>query len=326
MSINKSLSYEDVMLIPGKSLESRANCDTKILVKGKAYDIPVIPSNMKSVIDNNTCHYLYKNNIFYIMHRFYEESFENHLNDLPELKSISVGISNEWINRIKNYSSKIDFITIDIANAYSDNVKKIIETIREFHPETFLIVGNVATYLGASFLLNLNVDAIKVGIAQGKVCTTKNGTGFGVPMITSIKECKEAIDNYWSSREVNFLDKEKPLLIADGGIRETGDIAKALAFGADMVMAGSLFAGYSESAGSVLELEDRKYKEYFGSASKYSKTEHKHIEGKKILIPFKGDMDFLLRQIKENLQSSLSYAGVENLSCFDISHIGYYEV
>jgi GMP reductase len=135
-------------------------------------------------------------------------------------------------------------------------------------------------------------------IVHNSSCITRKKTGFYRPMISTILDC--------SSVSIP--------IIADGGISEHGDIAKALSCGASMIMAGSLFAGFDESAGDIIEINDRKYKEYFGSASEYNKEQRKNIEGRKILIDYKGSMSRLLQELREDLQSSISYAGGNNLS------------
>jgi GMP reductase len=140
------------------------------------------------------------------------------------------------------------------------------------------------------------------------VCITKNKTGFHRPMVSTVLDCASYT-----------LENNIPL-IADGGIREHGDIAKAIACGASMVMAGSLFAGYEESAGNIIEITldgislPRMYKEYYGSASQYNKGEVKNVEGKKILIDYHGSMDRLLSELKEDLQSAISYVGGTKLN------------
>ena len=144
-----------------------------------------------------------------------------------------------------------------------------------------------------------NVDGIAV---HNSVCITKNKTGIHRPMVSTILDCVSA--------------RKKVPIIADGGIVEHGDIAKALACGASMVMAGSLFAGYDQSAGNLIEINDTEYKEYYGSASKHNKSEVKNIEGKKTLIKYRGDMNRLLTELKEDLQSSISYVGGSNLDVF----------
>lgn len=148
---------------------------------------------------------------------------------------------------------------------------------------------------------NAGADATKVGIGPGKVCITKVKTGFGTGgwQLAALRWCAKAA--------------RKPI-IADGGIRTHGDIAKSIRFGATMVMIGSLFAGHLESPGKLVEIDGETFKEYYGSASEYQKGEHKNVEGKKILLPTKGHLSDTLTEMKQDLQSSISYAGGKDLA------------
>jgi GMP reductase len=175
------------------------------------------------------------------------------------------------------------------------------EWIKNNMPNCFLIVGNVATPEAVEDIQDWGVDAIKVGIAGGKVCISKNKTGFFRPMVSSLKDC---------------VSVSKIPIIADGGVEQHGDVAKALVCGATMIMAGYLFAGYDLSAGEIIEIDDRQYKQYFGSASKYNKKEQRNIEGRKILIPYRGSIEEFINELKQDLQSSISYAGGSDLSAF----------
>jgi GMP reductase len=142
------------------------------------------------------------------------------------------------------------------------------------------------------------------GIAvHNSTCITRNKTGVFRGMIDTIWDCFSVCHG-----------RNRPI-IADGGIVHHGDIPKAIVAGATMVMAGSLFAGYDQSAGNIIEIEeDKKFKEYYGSASKYNKDELKNIEGRKILIPYRGDMSKLLKELREDLQSSISYLGCDDVN------------
>jgi len=218
--------------------------------------------------------------------------------------SISIGINEESykiLEKIYQEPLHVDYITIDVANAWSEKTHKMISFIKEKFPETFLIVGNVATSEAIKDIQNWGASGAKIGLAGGSVCITKNKTGVARLMVSTILDC--------------YKVSEIPL-IADGGIVEHGDIAKAIACGATMVMAGSLFAGYDQSAGSIIEIEDTEYKEYYGSASKHNKNKIKNIEGKKTLVKYRGDMNRLLTELKEDLQSSISYLGGSDLKIF----------
>ncbi len=196
----------------------------------------------------------------------------------------------------------------DIAHGHADSVKATIEHIKKKLPKTFVIAGNVATPEAVIDLENWGADATKVGVGPGKVCITKLKTGFGTGgwQLSALK---------WCARVAT-----KPI-IADGGIRHHGDIAKSVRFGATMVMVGSLFAGHEESPGATVEVDGRRYKEYYGSASDFNKGEYKHVEGKRILEPIKGLLADTLREMREDLQSSISYAGGTVLA--DLKKVNY---
>lgn len=176
----------------------------------------------------------------------------------------------------------------------------MIKYIKEFLPSTFVIAGNVGTPEAVRELENAGADATKVGIGPGKVCITKLKTGFGTGgwQLSALSWCAKAA--------------RKPL-IADGGIRDHGDIAKSIRFGATMCMVGSLFAGHEESPGETIDIDGVAFKEYFGSASQFQKGEHKNVEGKRILIEHKGKIEDTLREMQQDLQSSISYAGGRDL-------------
>ena len=315
--MEKQLGYQDISLEPQKCIVmSRRDCQTDITLGNHSFEMPIYPANMKSVVNTDTCAYLAKNGWFYTMHRFGVDTlgFIRYMQAIQQITSISVGVnkdSYETLSQIYNEPLEVDFITIDVANAWSEKAHDMVAYIKDKFPQTFLIVGNVATGNAAREVESWGADAIKVGIAGGSVCITKNKTGVHRPMVSTIRECVSAT-------------KSDTIIIADGGIVEHGDIAKAIACGADMVMAGSLFAGYDQSAGSIIEIGDTEYKEYYGSASKHNKEEVKNIEGKKTLIKYRGDMDRLLKELKEDLQSSISYTG--GLSLSDLKYVGLFEV
>ena len=201
-----------------------------------------------------------------------------------------------------------DYITIDIAHGHSDNVHRMITHLKEHLPEAFIIAGNVGTPEAVIDLETWGADATKVGIGSGKVCITKLKTGFGTGgwQLSALK---------WCARVAT-----KPI-IADGGIRSHGDIAKSIRFGASMVMIGSLFAGHEESPGKTVEVDGEMFKEYYGSASDFNKGEYKHVEGKRILEPIKGKLFNTLIEMEQDVQSSISYAGGTKL--MDIRKVNY---
>ncbi|MEK6190179.1 MAG: GMP reductase [Carnobacterium alterfunditum] len=299
----KVFDYEDVQLIPNKSIvRSRTECDTTIEFGGRRFNLPVVPANMQTVIDETLAIWLAENNFFYVMHRFDEEDripFIKRMQEKELFSSISVGVKDTeylFIETLAKEKLVPEYITIDIAHGHSDLVINMIHHIKKMLPETFLIAGNVGTPEAVRELENAGADATKVGIGPGKVCITKLKTGFGTGgwQLAALRICAKAA--------------RKPL-IADGGVRDHGDIAKSIRFGASMVMMGSLFSGHDQSPGKMIEKDGKRYKEYFGSASEYQKGEHKNVEGKKILVEHKGDIAETLLEMKQDLQSSISYAG-----------------
>ena len=239
------------------------------------------------------------------MHRFDLDNvaYAQRMRDKGLYVSISSGVKpadSRVIDRLAADGVGADYITIDIAHGHADSVRKQIEHIKAKLPQAFVIAGNVATPEAVIDLENWGADATKVGVGPGKVCITKLKTGFGTGgwQLSALK---------WCARVAT-----KPI-IADGGIRHHGDIAKSVRFGAAMVMVGSLFAGHEERPGRRWRSTASCYKEYYGSASDFNKGEYKHVEGKRILEPIKGRLADTLREMREDVQSSISYAGGREL-------------
>ncbi|MGX7074708.1 MULTISPECIES: GMP reductase [Globicatella] len=299
--------YEDIQLIPNRCIvSSRSECDTSIKFGPRTFKIPVVPANMQTVINEELAIWFAENDYFYIMHRFDEEGrkpFIKMMQDKGLFASISVGIKPyeyDFVRELVAENLIPEYTTIDVAHGHSDDVIKMIQFIKKEMPDTFLIAGNVATPEGVRELELAGADATKVGVGPGRVCITKLKTGFGTGgwQLAAIRLCAKAA--------------RKPI-IADGGIRHNGDIAKSVRFGASMVMIGSLLAAHEESPGLTRKIDGKIFKEYFGSASEFQKGERKNVEGKIELIPTRGHLSDTLIEMQQDLQSSISYAGGKDL-------------
>lgn len=316
-----SLHYENVFLKPNfNSVATRAQIDTDVKFLGKTFRLPVVPANMKCCVDFEICQLLDSKNYFYVMHRFDHDIFA-FVKDANEVffnnVSISVGIQQKdkaLITNLADHKFRVDFITIDVAHGHHSKVTDQIKFIKDKLPNTKVIAGNVATRNGAEYLYVSGADAVKVGIGGGYACTTKDKTGFTYPMFSCVMECA-------NNEGSNFVIP----IIADGGIRCNGDIAKALVAGAKMVMCGSIFAACSDSPAPVVkDASGRRYKQYYGSASIHNKIDKKNIEGTMKLM----DTDSFtysekLLEITQDLQSAISYAGGCNLGALNLSKVGY---
>ena len=228
----------------------------------------------------------------------------------------AIGATGDYLERAEELAhEKVDVLAIDTAHGHTIRVMEAIRAVKRKFPEIQLIAGNVATAEGACDLISLGVDGLKVGIGPGSICTTRVVTGAGVPQITAIMECSRAAKNSGVP------------IIADGGIKFSGDITKAIAAGASTVMIGGLFAGTEESPGETILYQGRTFKSYrgmgslgameAGSADRYSqeladrgKSVPEGIEGQ---VPYKGPLSALVDQLVGGVRSGMGYCGAENL-------------
>ena len=306
--------YDNILLLPRKCrVESRAECDASVELGGRSFRLPVVPSNKKTVINEDICVWMAQNGYFYVMHRFDLDNvqFVRDMRSRGVYASISLGVKKDDYTTVDQLAAAglvPEFITIDIAHGHADTVRDMLVYLKEKLPASFVIAGNVGTPEAVIDLENWGADATKVGIGPGKVCITKLKTGFGTGgwQLSALK---------WCARVAT-----KPI-IADGGIRHHGDIAKSIRFGATMVMVGSMLAGHEESPGQTVEVNGQLFKEYYGSASDFNKGEYRHVEGKRILEPIKGKLEETLVEMEQDVQSSISYSGGKKL--MDIRKVNY---
>ena len=300
-------SYDDICLTPRYSdLNSRDEADTSVKFLGRKFSIPVVPANMIDVISLENARQLSKDGYFYIMHRFgnaTQEAIDSDLNS--SLLSISIGVKDEDRKFIGNLVLTPSFITIDTAHAHHKNVSDMLRYLHTAFDPSYeerpkFIAGNVATADGYRFLCDSGADAVKVGIGGGSICTTRYKTGFHVPTAYSVWECRQD-------------DRYEVPIIADGGAKHFGDVAKALVLGADMVMSGRWFA---ECIDSPAKIEHGK-KIYRGSTSYEAKGHNNHVEGQTIEIERACTYKERLEEIRQALSSAISYGGGRDLSCFN---------
>jgi IMP dehydrogenase len=235
------------------------------------------------------------------------------------LIAAAIGVGEKGISRLeKLVKAQVDIIVIDTAHGHTKMVLTTIEEAKKRHPQMAIIGGNAATAAGARDLINAGADAVKVGIGAGSICTTRIVAGAGVPQLTAVMEC------------ANESHKHNIPCIADGGIKYSGDIVKALAAGADVVMLGSMLAGLEESPGDFILYEGRRYKIYRGMGSlgamqghgadryasavkKYGKSNKLVPEGVEGQVPYRGKLDDIIYQMMGGLRSGMGYVGASNL-------------
>jgi GMP reductase len=329
------LAYSNVYLSPNYSeLSSRSLARTNVNFLGREWKAPWIPANMETVINVDIAKQLSEEGFFYIYHRFKDGTYD-FVKQAQGWKTISISIGvketdKELLLRLAGEKQRIDFITIDVAHGHCRGVKEMLAFLRVVYPNAKYIAGNVCTPQAIKDLVLWGAHAAKVGIAGGQACSTKNMTGFHIPMFTCVQETAE------EARYIGETGEPTIPIIADGGVRENGDIAKALVAGATMVMAGSIFAACIDAPGeNIYDSESADFskittdyfsrpfphkiiaKGYHGSASEKQKGEKKHVEGFEIEIPCNGlTYSEKYKEMVESLQSAISYAGGEDLSAF----------
>lgn len=303
------LNYDQVLLTPQYSeTTSRSTINTSIEFGWNTFQSPIILANMKTVIDEKLAIRLAKKKYFYVMHRFNNDSvsFNKKMHKKWLISSISLWVNedaHETIDTIKkNKDPNPHYITIDIAHGHCKKMKDMIQYCKKQLPKSFIIAGNVCTTQWVQDLEKRWADAVKIWIWPGSVCTTRLKTWFSCPQFSAVLKCAKIAT---------------VPVIADWWIQHNGDIAKAIAAWATMIMAWWIFAWYDESPWNVIYFRewDRevKYKEYFWSASEHNKKEKKNIEWRKTFIPLRGSLKEKLEEVQQDLQSSISYAGWNSL-------------
>lgn len=317
-----SYTFDDLQIIPKYSeIESRSQCElTTRFTKRYTIGTPLVASPMDTVTDSKMALAIASYGGVGIIHRFMKtEEQVRHVLKVKEqekLVSAAIGATGDYQERaIALANAGAIVLLIDVAHGNTKQVRDAIKWCKENLPEYVdVIAGNVATYDGARNLVEWGADAIRVGIGNGSLCETRIRTGVGIPQVTALIESIRAV-------EESGIDVP---VIADGGIRMTGDVAKALSLGADSVMVGSLLAGTRESPGEIQRMgmwpNEQLFKKYRGSASAEVKQVHgleeKNVEGNSKLIPYKGKVERIIDDIKDGVRSSMSYVNATTISEF----------
>lgn len=291
-------SFDDVSLVPNYShFDSRKDVDTGINLDPYDFDIPIISANMDTITGSKMAIEIYHLGGLGILHRFMsiEDNVDAYIAVDGRLCGVSIGVGEqEKVRFEKLYEVGARIFCVDVAHAHSKLVGKMIKFVKTY-PDTFVIAGNVGCHAGADYLASVGADAVKVGIAVGSVCTTRYKTGFYVPQLSAIMDC----------RRVGIP------IIADGGINKPADVVKALAAGARMVMIGRLFAGTDEAASKTV---------YRGMASKEAQEDYlgsvadwRTDEGLTSYVLPRGPVKGVVKDIIGGLRSGLSYAGAHDI-------------
>jgi len=341
VTIKESLTFDDVLLVPQYSnvLPSETNISLN-LAKKIFLKVPFLSSAMDTVTESKMAIAMALAGGIGVIHR--NLSIKDQVREINKVKNrklvvgAAVGSNKEDLERAKALiNNGCDMIVIDTAHGHSAKVLKLLSKLKKIEKNISLCVGNIATGEAAKKLYDSGADIIKVGIGPGSICTTRMVAGIGVPQISAIMEVKQALKN------------KKVKIISDGGIKFSGDIAKALAAGADAIMMGSIFAGTDESPGKKFKIKGKIYRQYrgmgsigamsSGSANRYfqknfkdkSKFVPEGVEGR---VEYKGGISKIIYQLQGGLRSSMGYIGAKNLGQISknakfikITKAGFYE-
>ena len=336
-----ALSYDDVLLVPQYSeIDSRSEVDLTTKISERlTLKIPLISTKMDTVTGSEMAVAMGKLGGMGILPRF--DTLEAQLQQVSVVSksdvvvAAAVGVNNGYLDRTEALvSAGATVINIDVAHGH---MKKTIDATKniknKFGSSITLISGITSTFEAADDLYSAGADSLLVGVGAGSICTTRVMTGFGVPGFTSLLQTFKA------------AKKHRKTFMPDAGIRNSGDIVKALGTGASAIVGGNLFAGTKETPGEIVEINGQKYKQYNGSASKTEKTKHVqkdptdkngtyviHVEGVEGMVRYKGPIEDVVKSLLAGVRSGLSYAGARNIpdlwkkaKFIQVSHAGFLE-
>ena len=339
--IRDSFTFDDVSLVPQHSSVLPSETETlSILSSNLNLQIPLMSSAMDTVTESRMAIAISKLGGIGVIHR--NLSIEKQVTEIKKVKKnnylvgAAIGVNPEDFERAEElFEIKTDLIVIDTAHGHTQRVLNMIKKIKKKLKNCTLCAGNIATGKAAKFLADSGVDIVKVGIGPGSICTTRLVAGIGVPQLSAVLEVKKALKNY------------RTKIISDGGIKFSGDLAKAIAAGADAIMIGSLFSGTIESPGKIIKHKGKLYKNFrgmgsvgamaIGSADRYYQKKSKDVskyvpEGVEGLVRFKGSVEKIIYNLIGGLKSSMGYLGAKTIRDLQkkgefvkITKAGFYE-
>jgi IMP dehydrogenase len=314
--MSDAITYDDVLLVPSYNhWESRKVVDiSSVDRRGKLrLQVPLMTANMDTITEAEMANFIGEKGGIGVLHRFTPIGENVRIFEACRYPTfVSIGCSEKDLERTEALrDAGAGLFNVDVAHAHARYVGKTLKVIRRMlGEEACIMAGNVATYAGADYLASCSADIVKVGIGGGSVCTTRIKTGFGVPNLTAIRNCSR-------------VDRS---IVADGGIRTPGDVVKALAFGADFVMIGSMLAGTRPTPGPVIERKEKggqpvRYKVYRGMASSEVQQDYhggmadwKTAEGVCTEVAYREDEEEIVSDILGGLRSGLTYGGASTIT------------
>jgi len=315
MKFKEAVTYDDMLLVPQYSdITSRSEVDIGSYLGDKKFTLPIIASPMDTISEAAMAKAMSDIGGLAVLHRY--NSIEEQQKMAHEVVSqadwsgqiaAAVGVTGDYLERAEALiAAGTDILCIDVAHGHHVLMKKALETLRnEYDNHIYIIAGNVCTLEGINDVADWGANAVRCNIGGGSICSTRLVTGHGLPGLQTIFDCAR------TDREVS--------IIADGGIKTSGDIVKALAAGADFVMCGSLFAGTDETPGAVVHLPNGEIaKQYRGMASRNAQMDWRgkstSPEGVSSYVPYKGSVEYILEDIIGGIKSGFSYSGARNLA------------
>lgn len=323
---SNGIAFDDVLIIPTYSeIESRLHPKVETNIGKIKCKIPMISSPMNSVTEHDMAISIGNLGGIGVVHRFmstekqidelYDIRYYNEENNLSLPIVPAIGVGKDEQNRFNEiyseFGNSISMISIDVANGHSLYMKNMIEYVNDKTGGSIdIMAGNIATGEGYEFLSSLGVAAVRAGIGCGSICKTRIMTGIGVPLLSTLFQC-------YSVKQSNGY---KTAIIADGGIRYPGDLTKSIAAGADAIMCGNIFAGTDESPGSIINIDDKLYKPYYGMASVEAQKEYRGglksgtcAEGVSTYIECKGKLSNIVDEFIGGLKSGMTYVNANSL-------------